>query len=149
MKLYVAGKWEEAERVREVMWALVDAGHTITFDWTRNEQMSEAAAESDWDGVMKADALVLVVEKDLPYKGAMAEFGMAVARRIPIYVIGSHNDSNIFMRLPFVRKGYGDLFAYSKGLGGPPVWNPTNHDPFKQTRYDRDRDNPFFDKGQQ
>ncbi len=106
MRIYVASKFEEQERVREVMGQLVAAGHVITYDWTTNEQISPEQARKDVMGVFSADALVLIAEKDLNYCGALVEFGMALTREIPIYVLGSALDDRcIFMRLPNLIRG--------------------------------------------
>ena len=44
-RVYVAGKWEDKRRVKEVQNILIEAGHAITFDWTRQLDVppSEAA----------------------------------------------------------------------------------------------------------
>lgn len=99
MRIYVATKFEERERAREVMFALVAAGHSITYDWTTNEEFSVAQAARDRQGVMDADALVFIAEKDLAYRGAWVEFGIAVARNIPIYILGAFYLQCIFWRL--------------------------------------------------
>ena len=88
---------------------LIDAGHTITFDWTTAEQFCKEQAVLDKQGVMTADALVFIAEKDLRYCGALVELGMAVARGIPIYVIGEAINGCIFITLPQVVRGIGDL----------------------------------------
>jgi nucleoside 2-deoxyribosyltransferase len=105
VKIYVATKWEEIPRAREVMGLLMREGHTITYDWTYCEQLSREQAIADKQGVMDADVLVFIAEKHLAYNGALAEFGMALARGIPVYVLGPGIDSNIFMQLPEVRRG--------------------------------------------
>lgn len=107
MKVYVAGKWEEKERVREVQEQLRAAGHTITHDWT-SEPLGAVPLECallDKEGVLSADAYVGVFEKDLPYKGAMSELGIAIARGIPCYILGTYCDRNIFMALPEIHRG--------------------------------------------
>ncbi len=112
MKIYVAGKWEEKVQVREVMKQLMDAGHTITHDWTiaeLNGIPNTEQALADKKGVMVADALVCVFEKDLRYSGALTEFGIAVAKGIPIYFLGHACDGNIFSVLPEVHYGINEL----------------------------------------
>ena len=103
-KVYVAAKWEERERAHEVMTILRTAGHVITYDWTNQEQESQAQAECDRSGVLDAEVFVLLAEKDLPMRGAWVEFGIAVTKRIPIYVLGAYADPCIFLQLPFVRR---------------------------------------------
>ena len=106
MNIYVAAKWEERERAREIMIQLIEAGHIITYDWTQAvEQMSCEQALRDLHGVFEADALVLIAEHDLAYKGALVEMGMAIACGLPVYVLGHAIDSCIFMALPQVYRG--------------------------------------------
>lgn len=111
MKIYVAGKWEEKERVREIMSQLIEAGHTITHDWCAaescgdNEERWKEHALNDKQGVLTAEAFVGVFEKDLRYSGALTEMGMAAGMGIPIYIVGSACDNNVFLRLPEVRRG--------------------------------------------
>ena len=62
MIVYVAGKFEEVERVREVQDILMRCGHIIAFDWTRrnaivSENMSTAEnALLDMNAVRRSDA---------------------------------------------------------------------------------------------
>lgn len=104
MRIYVATKWEQRERAREVMQWLRWKDHTITYDWTQAEQFSQAQAECDFDGVMAAEALVVLAEWDLPYKGTYVEFGVALAIGIPVYVVGPGFDGCIFITLPNVHR---------------------------------------------
>src|SRR4051812_27671723 len=111
MKLYVAAKWEDRPRARVIMDRLIAAGHTITYDWTRAEQFSIAQACHDKQGVMDADALVFIAEHDYAFKGAYVELGMAVARGIPIYILGEAINACIFILLPEVHRGIGPLLT--------------------------------------
>lgn len=70
------------------MFQLVSAGHTITYDWTVQEQESGLQAEADINGVVAADAYVGIFERDLKYAGALMEFGAALAMNIPCYIVG-------------------------------------------------------------
>jgi hypothetical protein len=104
MRIYVASKFEERDRVKGIQRQLIAAGHTITYDWTTNTEISAAQARADLDGVRTADALVLVAERDLPYCGSLVEVGIALGCDIPIYVIGCALDRCIFLLLPSVTK---------------------------------------------
>ena len=107
--IYVAAKYEDAPHAREVMAQLIAAGHTITYDWTTNEQVSDEQAWADMEGVLNADAFVLIAEKDLNYCGALVELGMALAADIPVYVLGTALDDRcIFLQLP-VHRGIDSL----------------------------------------
>ncbi len=105
MRLYVAAKWEERHQARRWMDTLERAGHTITCDWTHDTlPMSAAQAQKDFDGVMTADALLFVCERNLPYCGSCVEMGMALAKGIPVYLTGRALDKRcIFVKLPGVR----------------------------------------------
>ena len=91
MLVYVAGKWEDKERVRAVMEELIATGHRVTHDWT-TEEGSDSYTEralNDLRGVWFADALVIVaVNTELPYRGTLVELGAALALGKPVYVIG-------------------------------------------------------------
>jgi hypothetical protein len=87
------------------MFQLLEAGHTITYDWTVCDTFSTEQATNDMNGVMTADALIFIAEKDLQYRGAYVEFGIAIARGIPIYVLGPYADSCIFIKLPQIHRG--------------------------------------------
>ena len=93
MRIYCAAKYEERTRlVPEIYAKLREAGHVITYDWTGESDENippreldvyhAACAADDIDGVMRADALVL-----LPHdrgKGLYVELGIAFARSIPV-----------------------------------------------------------------
>lgn len=102
MKFYVASKFENVERVREVMRTLEIHGHTLTCDWTESTEDSIVGAEKDIHGVQRADFLVGVFETPLKYVGSLMEVGMAIGMGIPIVILGSQLDGSIFMHLPFV-----------------------------------------------
>jgi len=88
LKVYVAAKFENKEEVRAVYALLLQAGHTITVDWTVEpgegdlgsedyHKLQEEWAIKDAQGVIDCDVLVM-----LPHdrsKGAYAELGMAIA----------------------------------------------------------------------
>ena len=92
MKAYVATKYEFKDRAREVMLELSRAGHTISYDWTVNEQISPVQAMADLRGVYDADFLVVIFEKDAAYKGSFVELGAALALGKPVYALGHAMD---------------------------------------------------------
>lgn len=112
MKIYVAAKFEEAQRVQRVYETLRARGFTITHDWTTEDaSLYEGEAKlaykrqcaiNDYHGVKNADAM-LVLNHALLYGGA-AEMGMAIALEKPVYVVGSDIRENIFFHLgpPYV-----------------------------------------------
>lgn len=105
MKFYVAGKFEDKERVRLAQRCIEAAGHEITHDWTMAEAIGgRAEAEDDMEGVKDADALLFVnVDPDLLYAGSLVEIGMALAWDKPVYFINTqHMAQNVFYHLPGV-----------------------------------------------
>ena len=105
LKIYVAGKLEDKDRVRVIQAMLRNAGHEITVDWTTNSQNSRVQAIKDLRGVADADILVAVFEKDLPYKGTYVELGAALALGKPVYILGPNARKCIFLKHPNVRQG--------------------------------------------
>ena len=87
MNVYVIGKFEEKETVREVISELTRAGHIITHNWTQDETSGLRGAERcehlawsaalDAEGVRKADAVLVLHHPQLC--GGLVEFGMALA----------------------------------------------------------------------
>lgn len=118
MRIYVASKFEEAERVRRLHALLRRHGHTITYDWTQCAIADRTQAEADMEGVREAEAFVGLFEKDLNYCGAVAEFGMACIIGIPCYLIGHAIDVSrgtkskcIFTALGTVHQGIESLIS--------------------------------------
>lgn len=111
MRVYLATKFEEGPRVKAVAMALEAAGHTITYKWWFNDEFTTEQASKDMAGVMTANALVFIAEKDLPYKGAFVELGMAIARNLPVYIMGNAIDACIFVKLPNIHRGIEPLLV--------------------------------------
>jgi len=117
MRIYVAGKLCDAATVRAIQAALIGAGHTITYEWTKHipvwramRQRNEPTAakivykklcgENDLKGVICADALVWLYHPDS--RGAFVELGVALRAGIPIYVLKStpySDDDTVFLYL--------------------------------------------------
>lgn len=106
MKFYVAGKYEDKERVRRAQRCVTAAGHEVTHDWTTApEQGGPKEAEEDRQGVVAADALLFVnVDPDLRYAGSLVEIGIAVALEKQVYFLNrAHMERNVFYHLPCVQ----------------------------------------------
>lgn len=107
-RVYVAAKFEEGPRVREVYEQLRAMGFEITHDWTNEaipagtpEEVAkffESAALADYNGVLEADA-VLVLNHDRLFGGA-TEMGLALAWGRTCYVVQPDIRDNIFYHLP-------------------------------------------------
>lgn len=107
-RVYLAGKWEEAEIIREHARKIREAGHTITEPWFEthtgdNVPCLQYQAIKDVEGVEQCDTFVGIFERILPYSGAIAEFGMAVVLKKRIFLLGHALDKNIFVNIPGVR----------------------------------------------
>ncbi len=111
MKFFVSGKIGYVGGAREAMGALIDAGHEITFDWTRlphlkpyddNAAECHLSAIVDCRGVKDADVFVL-----LPHDrgiGMYVELGMAIAFGIPIRIVTKAESRSMFFLHPLVKK---------------------------------------------
>lgn len=105
MKFYVAGKYEDKERVRRAQRCVVAAGHEVTHDWTNAPaEGGRKEAVEDMEGVVAADALLFVnVDPDLRYAGSLVEMGIAVALEKKVYFLNrAHMERNVFYHLPCV-----------------------------------------------
>lgn len=111
MKIYVATKYEEWPRARDVAALLETWGHEITFKWWEVQAPLKDKAQMDLAGVQAADALVVIFEQDLPYRGAFVEFGAALGAGKPIFVLGNAIDDQmcVFVAHPLVRRGWGAM----------------------------------------
>ena len=128
MKIYVAGKWKEREKVKSIMDIFEARGHIITCDWTkhiapeRNERVGgngiftkdydwsknvdwahnghKTYAEEDLEGVKTCDVLVAyMLDSDVCYKGAWIEIGIALGLDKKVIIIGKEVTS-VFLSLP-------------------------------------------------
>lgn len=108
MKIYVAGKWEDRQRISHIMRILEGMGEEITCDWTHHEYEDESYpdqyAVDDAEGVKGADLYIGVFLDDYQYRGALVEMGIALGVGIPIWLYGSKQDNCIFSHHPSVRK---------------------------------------------
>lgn len=119
---------------------IIQLGHTITFDWTKNveevgpdpaivqsekdEAFLKKCAQDDEYGVKRAQLLVAIGHPKVC--GTLVEIGMALRQGIPVALIGEF-PSSVFWRLPQIKR-FGDEEAFLKiGLlpaeGTMPVWS--------------------------
>lgn len=117
LRIYVAGKWKEREKVRSIMDMLEARGHLITcdwtkhiaperltkehneglftkeYDWSKNEDWAQNGhktyAEEDLEGVKTCDILVAYMpDPDIWYKGAWIEIGISLGLDKKVIIIG-------------------------------------------------------------
>jgi nucleoside 2-deoxyribosyltransferase len=104
MKIYVATKWENKARAKDIMNQLENLGHSITYDWTTQEQESSVQAANDIKGVQQADCVVGLFEWDFVYKGALIEVGAALGLEKPVFVLGDALiTKTLFFKHPLVK----------------------------------------------
>jgi hypothetical protein len=117
VRVYVATKWSRRLDAWKVMNALRARGHEITHDWTVEEDPGQnttpearrefygLCAAADVDGVLSADALVLL--HDPGCRGAFVELGIALAHGVRVIVVDGdgHPEHTVplFYFLPEVR----------------------------------------------
>jgi len=67
MKIYVAGKFEEKERILEIYSKLKALGHTVAYDWTthkyiqpykENQNMAARYSENELTGISQSDVFI-------------------------------------------------------------------------------------------
>lgn len=108
MNVYVIGKYEEKEVVRNAMGLLTQSGHKITHDWTlddasgmEGETLSRylnECAEKCVNGVIACDVVLFLVHPKC--QGAHTEVGMAIAYGRPVYLVNHELSTNIFFNMP-------------------------------------------------
>ena len=110
MKFFIAGRWTDRERVRELFTKVQLAGHSITRDWTIYEapdndtKFLRECALGDLQGVRDCDLFVLLADQEFQFRGAYAELGAAITLGKPCYIIGGGADKCIYVTHPLVRK---------------------------------------------
>lgn len=121
MRIYVAGRTTELEKVREVQDGLRERGHRITHDWTRAapetalraggvgaaylavpEADKRRYAEDDLQGVRSADLVVAVAGQG--WAGTYIEIGCALSRWIPVVILGTPERESVFWHLIRVQR---------------------------------------------
>jgi hypothetical protein len=95
--VYVGTKWSRRAEAQAVMAQLRAMGHTITHDWTHEDEMAGATsavrdahfrgcALADACGVAEAEVFLLL--HDPAARGAYVELGMAIALGVRVMVVG-------------------------------------------------------------
>jgi hypothetical protein len=115
VKIYVAARFHEKERVKKLYTMLKECGHTITSDWTMCQlkqpfsEHSEGARECAMHaitGVRDCEAFIFLTNPQIG-AGSSAELGAALLSHIStglprIYVVGEYRDNNICFYHPAV-----------------------------------------------
>lgn len=121
MRVYVAGRITELDKVREVQDGLRERGHEITHDWAR--AVPETAlraggvgaaylavpdidklryAVDNLSGVLRAEIVIAVC--GLGWVGTYIEIGAAMGRGTPVVIIGTPERESVFWHLSLVQR---------------------------------------------
>src|SRR5260370_13377109 len=109
MKIYVAGRFENKQEVREAQSLLRSYGHQITHDWTKHlpikpysksQELARQYGAADMEGVRNCDVFILLA-KGGSGTGSSAELGAAIGSNLSlgkpkIYVVGDLSDCVFF-----------------------------------------------------
>ena len=115
MKVYIAAKLENKEKVKELQKELERKGHTITHDWTehkeirpydKNHDLALEYSTHEINAIKDCDVFILLSEKE-GGTGMHIEFGAAlILNRLfgkpKIYVVGHANNRATFYFQPEV-----------------------------------------------
>lgn len=115
MKIYVAARFFEKEKVREIYSQLEKMGHTIIADWTKhknskpydkNPDICREYSIEDFNGVKNCDVFIFLTSKETG-SGSSVELGSAIAlyetgRKPKIYIVGKDLGYNVFYFHPSV-----------------------------------------------
>jgi len=119
MKVYVAGQLADTAAVTAAQQQILAAGHTLTHDWTQEPCFTEKyasrpeesadIARTDLEGVMAADAVVVLASSTDPGRGLFVELGAALARAElgqlgHVIVVGDIVHESVFYFHPRVRR---------------------------------------------
>lgn len=101
--------WRRNRWVEQLIRTLLDAGHTITFDWTvcpkvpsyeEDPELCRSISIDEVNAVKEADILILLdFHKGV---GMYIEAGVALASDIPVYVVSPHSPRSMFFLHPLV-----------------------------------------------
>lgn len=109
MKVFVAARFGQKEKVRALYEELEKRGHEVIFDWTKhkpikpyidNQELSARYSNEDIMGVFDCDIFILLADE--AGTGMHIEFGAALITNIicggepKIYVVGEHNARSMF-----------------------------------------------------
>ncbi len=110
MRIYLASNYSSHPYMREVRRILERKGHIVTSRWVNGEHeignddtLSRTYAVEDYEDLGRADACIWFSVEQSPRQrgGRHVEFGLALAWKIPIYVVGKKE--NVFHYLPQVK----------------------------------------------
>ena len=109
MRVFVAGSYSAITEARAAEQDLLQRGHTVTSSWLHepfdsftSDWQRRATAEIDRADIERSDVVVILTGKESTSGGFHIELGMALALRLPVYLLGPRPD-NIYYLLPDVK----------------------------------------------
>lgn len=105
-RVYVASAFANKPAVRELQRALVDAGHSITHDWTVEDASHLPEGTPEWFdylfccgdkdllGIESADAVVVLAHPEM--RDTRFEMGYALGAGVPVYVLDYSRAVSVF-----------------------------------------------------
>lgn len=120
-RIFVSGQLDDVNCVKDAYKRLLEAGHSITHDWTEsdvflsskeakleNKEEAGLRARKDLDGVIVCDVYILLSNNEKAGKGMYVELGAALALKEvtgkpEIYVVGEMNHMSVFYLHPSVK----------------------------------------------
>ncbi len=116
-KVYVVGKFEQKEKVREVYAKLNEIGYKVSYDWTQhkpikpyseNPELANEYAENEMKAISESDVLIYLSTKEgttskLEVGGAML---LKFIGRKPkfIFLVGEYNSASPWFMNKIVKK---------------------------------------------
>jgi nucleoside 2-deoxyribosyltransferase len=115
MKIYVAGKWTEPEKVNYIQQKCIELGHKITHDWTKFEPIKRLCdlteeeekkydincAILDIEAVQECDFVIAIMDDhEYAYRGTFTEIGCALGlnKKIIIMCPQDTNEKKFYCR---------------------------------------------------
>ena len=116
MKIYIAARSGEKERVRDLYKKFRDKGHEIIADWTTrkpfkpyrdNLDISRSYSIEDINGAKNCDVFIILTDE--AGTGMHTELGVAIALNLErgkpvIYAVGKNNSCSMFFFHPLVKR---------------------------------------------
>ena len=117
----MSGQLDDVKSVKDACKLLLEAGHSITHDWTEsdvflsskeaklaNKEEAGLRAKKDLDGVISSDVYILLSNNKEAGKGMYVELGAALALREKtgkpeVYIVGEMNHMSVFYLHPSVK----------------------------------------------
>jgi nucleoside 2-deoxyribosyltransferase len=108
MKIYIAAMYQQIDVMKFERLAYTDAGFICTAEWIESDEANQARsrhenATIDLAGIDEADVLVLYTQPvgtKFSSGGRMVEFGYALGKNMPVFVVGERE--NVFCHLDHV-----------------------------------------------